>query len=745
MKGINLMLLPLAVLAIAGCSHREPESPIVPGEEQTDGYVYMDLSMQLPATTGTRSSTDWDDEDGPQSGKDSGDSNSDAKPDIELGHDYENTVKTVLLVLAGTDGSFISYAEVQSGIAKTGNAEYSIKAKFKRDDIKAAYDNRILSESQRVINIYAYVNYTKNLHTEFSKVTTGDTDWLDMKGTIDERPSKAGSTPVISNTIWAKHSFLMTNARIFTATFPESDAAWDAYADSKNPYVVAKEDYGSIIVERSAARIDFKDASNTKVPNTYKIIGGLTSTGGDDDLNLINVQLTRMSLVNMSKDFYYLRRVADDYDDYDHGKVRIGKYETMTNFVADTDWKDKYNREITPGNAKEYFNFCLYDEKKHTDFDHYNYNRGNWYTDNINDILERENDTYEGNEYHIWRYVTENTLPDIESQQTVQSTGIIFKGLILPGEHIDFHIGGTINDATTHDETETTPRYISKKVKEALIASEHHLPMLKKDNNKEETISWWDGITDLDNSSKYKMFYDYPVLYEFDGLLYAGIDEVVKRASVEGQGSLMYAVVENALKHWTLKGKAFEYDNEYEEDKKVNLTIQIYNEIRNGVKHENDDQDTDYTTGDYSIVLYETATEDENSPESKLATAFKHLMTTYAKADASTSNFTIYEASYEDTVQEQGEGWGYYCYYFYWNRHNDNGLNGKMGPMEFAVVRNNVYKLSVKTISRLGHPRNPDNDPDPFNPDDPDEDSRVYLTVDLKVLPWVVRTNEIEF
>ena len=40
-----------------------------------------------------------------------------------------------------------------------------------------------------------------------------------------------------------------------------------------------------------------------------------------------------------------------------------------------------------------------------------------------------------------------------------------------------------------------------------------------------------------------------------------------------------------------------------------------------------------------------------------------------------------------------------------------------MAPMEFAVVRNNVYKLAVTNISRLGHPRISDNDPD--NPGPP--------------------------
>ena len=68
-----------------------------------------------------------------------------------------------------------------------------------------------------------------------------------------------------------------------------------------------------------------------------------------------------------------------------------------------------------------------------------------------------------------------------------------------------------------------------------------------------------------------------------------------------------------------------------------------------------------------------------------------------------------------------------------------------MGPMEFAVVRNNVYKLAVTGINKLGHPRISDNDQDPVAPDDPDESGDVYLTLSVEVLPWTVRINNIEF
>lgn len=85
----------------------------------------------------------------------------------------------------------------------------------------------------------------------------------------------------------------------------------------------------------------------------------------------------------------------------------------------------------------------------------------------------------------------------------------------------------------------------------------------------------------------------------------------------------------------------------------------------------------------------------------------------------------------------------YPVYYPYYNRHNDNGNPGIMGVMEFATVRNNIYKLAVDNILQFGHPGDPGDDPDPDEPDDPDESAKVYFTLDVVVMPWVVRVNNI--
>lgn len=42
------------------------------------------------------------------------------------------------------------------------------------------------------------------------------------------------------------------------------------------------------------------------------------------------------------------------------------------------------------------------------------------------------------------------------------------------------------------------------------------------------------------------------------------------------------------------------------------------------------------------------------------------------------------------------------CYYTWWIRHNDDENPDAIGPMEYAVVRNNIYKLNVTSVYSLG-------------------------------------------
>lgn len=95
----------------------------------------------------------------------------------------------------------------------------------------------------------------------------------------------------------------------------------------------------------------------------------------------------------------------------------------------------------------------------------------------------------------------------------------------------------------------------------------------------------------------------------------------------------------------------------------------------------------------------------------------------------------------------------YPIYYVYYNVHNQLATPdaSKVGPMEFGVVRNNIYKLTINNLTKFGHPNDPEDskptnpDPNPEKPEDPIKSSDLYMQVTATVLDWTVRTNEIEF
>lgn len=145
------------------------------------------------------------------------------------------------------------------------------------------------------------------------------------------------------------------------------------------------------------------------------------------------------------------------------------------------------------------------------------------------------------------------------------------------------------------------------------------------------------------------------------------------------------------------------------------------------------------------------------------------------------------------SVEEYPQG---YCYYTYVIRHANNNDAEVRGVMEHVIVRNNVYQLSVNSVSGVGSvssgtngpnpkpegeggdlvtdPENPEGplvpgpgvdepgtggnpeipgtvDPEgpiepqepiiPLDPDTPTEQQKTYLNVTVNVLKWVVRNN----
>lgn len=67
------------------------------------------------------------------------------------------------------------------------------------------------------------------------------------------------------------------------------------------------------------------------------------------------------------------------------------------------------------------------------------------------------------------------------------------------------------------------------------------------------------------------------------------------------------------------------------------------------------------------------------------------------------------------------------CYYNIWLRHANNGEDALIGPMEYGIVRNNIYQICIKSFSGPGTPQ-------------PDEHGPDGVKAVIYVRPWNVRT-----
>lgn len=637
----------LAMCTIAGCSDNELNGSNEPGvyPGHPEDAVYMNVNIQLPVGgKNTRSETDSDKDDDYGTSTDG----------TEVGKDYENKVNGVLIVLADASNNFIAAGEhnslpvVREGIVNTTQ-------KINKSALAAYYGNGTLEAGKDQVNLYVFCNPTMELKQIFEKSGT-DNKWIDEIATLEEKPNGTATGAAVWGGNDHKAGFLMATAssKDIKKYIPKNFTDWDNFTTENNAFDFSGKNtlsngteignIGNIRVERVVARFDFKDGSPSK-DQTYVI-------AEKDNKPTLKVKLNKMALINMSKHFYYLRRVSDNGlankveicgTEYDSGQ--------SWNFVVDTDAEQKNGDIDASYPFADYFNFCL----GHQDNDTWSIDekaRDQWYTSLIKDVIDNQNEEDNDDEwnnnhsrdgYRIWRYATENTIPGMNKQENGISTGIVFKGKIQVTKNAPQTLQDAINGAT--------------------------------------------GKPDADDA----------ILYAYSNQLYVSWTEV-RKAALDATAN--------------------------EEFKKA-----VFGTPKNTPSETVYSDDT--KSPDYLWNIWHNV---KGHNDAAALSAFKEVATN------KDHQFTLYQSS-----RDENDGAGYYCYYFYWNRHNDNGNNGVMGPMEFAVVRNNVYKLSVVDINRLGHPRLSENDPDPVDPGTPDEKGDIYLKLSVEVLPWVVRINDIEF
>ncbi|MDE5836986.1 MAG: Mfa1 fimbrilin C-terminal domain-containing protein, partial [Paramuribaculum sp.] len=345
--------------------------------------------------------------------------------------------------------------------------------------------------------------------------------------------------------------------------------------------------------------------------------------------------------------------------------------ETPTNYVVGP------NALIFEGEVEEnfskWFNYPFFEDNG--EFNVESQAAARWDVYKVQDVLSNgQKDNYNGtSNYNRWRYVVENVIPGgVENQKNGISTGIVFKGRILG---TDYAMNQAVNDAVEPWEKGTY----------AQIANcLNGKPYVQTDGSTHPAITG--------NST------DDPIIYYLDGKLFLTWRHI-RQAAIQASVSL------NDLAQ-----------NGVEINRSNSLYRAVFGDggIPAGNVYMNGETVVQFTDPDFDNRKAAYLKSPDAMWEAWVAVG-KPVTNSTSKLDvpetlakfreaATEAGITIYQSSVDADF-----GPGYYCYYYYWNRHNNNNRDGVMGPMEFAVVRNNVYKLSVDKIARLGHPRIPYN------------------------------------
>ena len=370
MKWSYLFMAMGIAMAFSACSDEVDLSTNNGGStEESTSQVFMQFNLELPAVSRSTTQTGG--------GSDAG---------VEIGKDYENQVSEVLVVITdATEGStydkFIAKSSVVTP-SSANNTTYVVPFKT----------TELTSSAGKSVNVYVYCNPTE----ELTKATTFDVnkDYYTL-------------TDATNATIWTKNKFLMTNAdNDYKRTLP---ANLDNYKVESNPF-----DLETIKVERAAARFDYKSSDDDE---TYTL---MEDENGDPE---VTITLTDMALVNLSKEFYYLRRVSADGTSTN---ATIGGTETNTNYVVDTDYDWKSGSTIT-----DYSDHFFYVYNQNSASADYTWTSISSLTKNEDDTDNSWNTDGTKDDYKIWRYATENTIPaQVSNQKKGITTGVVFKGEI---------------------------------------------------------------------------------------------------------------------------------------------------------------------------------------------------------------------------------------------------------------------------------------------------------------------------
>lgn len=276
------------------------------------------------------------------------------------------------------------------------------------------------------VYVFAFCNPTSRLQNTISQLANEEPGTKEFSG---------NSTGEINgnNTIWGDKKFLMANCHEPAAVTLPSRA--ELVKNNNKPEKAFN--LGIVHVKRLAARFDFALGGKNS-DNKYDIT---STTGG----KMGTIELTDMAMFNIAKNFYYLPRSNDKWD-WTGTTYLCGDLESPY-YVMSYNQGGFKTQSLADGNYKQYYfaNLIGNDFREgETEEPVGGSTKLTWTSikpETWNTKTEDDNNGWTQdpkNDYRIWRYATENTIPAADAQNSTAAqkigitTGVVFKGTFTP-------------------------------------------------------------------------------------------------------------------------------------------------------------------------------------------------------------------------------------------------------------------------------------------------------------------------
>lgn len=460
------------------CSDDEIKGNDVPDAEKA-GRTYMEITLNTPASS--RSGTDEEGEGTGGNDQTPSDEDTGGTPDYEVGNDNENAVRSVLVVAVGMEDNAekVLFAKNTTDITTSGTSK------------AVQVDNVTLdTHKDKKYQIYVFANPTDGLTKQFTQYAKDKTPWTDVQDEVVQ----LGNEAYLDKDNLKKNGFLMSNAE----TAPEAD-----FDRNGEDYILTAE----IDIERAVARFDYKiNGANFYFPiiDTENPDGNENKPSSTKNVvTKLGVHLTSYAFMNISKEFYALRRTADGYKNEGgalalDNKV-IGGREISTNYVVDTDWKEKIGVPAHFNSANHFFVPFTDD----TRVENLSYTALPVEADDLWNTTEGA----KGN-YGFMRYCSENTILGKDNQYRAYTTAIVFKGELYGKDLTDNNNPTTIyirEDSNNDGKDEVY--YSLKELNEAL--GKDGLSVLGSDPSDEALAAVGVRKLSKDKEDKFSVYYTY--------------------------------------------------------------------------------------------------------------------------------------------------------------------------------------------------------------------------------------------